>query len=429
MKNKSIIGVICGVILVAYTLVMLLVVYPKSSGAVKNFTEAKDGVVWVVSQYDTYYGTGSGFAIGKPGSPVQYIATNYHVVFDSDTGRKADSVRVFFSAAANRYMTAQIYAYNADKDVAVLKLPEPTTERRALTMRKMKDTDMSDNYYALGYPAVADVGVDYMKYDVSDIVTTSGMISRQSTVDEVEAYLIDIDINHGNSGGPLVNAKGEVVGINTFSIGSSDGTANYAVCIDELIRMVDPEYVDYTLAGDTNKRSMIIIILIAAVDVIIVIAAICIMLSGKKTAAAGSGSVGSGMGGSNRSYGGQQNSYAGAPGDDYGATMAVGTAMITVMGISGVHKGKKFTLKESLTFGRDYKKCDVVFPTDTEGVSGKHCMLTWSGGKIYIRDMGSSYGTYINSGLRIDRDIDMPINVGDTFSLGSEKEKFVVELK
>ncbi len=409
MKNKKIVLIICAAVLVAYTLVMLLVVY-RGDKSPKNYTEAKDGVVWVVSQNGTYVSAGSGFAIGKTGKPVQYIATNYHVVFDTDTGRKADSVMVFFSAAANRYMTAQIYAYNADKDLAVLKLPEPTTERKALKLRKIKDTDTSATYYALGYPAIADVGVDYTKYDVSDIVTTSGIISRQSTVGEVEAYLLDIDINHGNSGGPLVSAKGEVVGINTFSMNSSDGTANYAVCIDELLKIVDPEYVDYTLAGDLNKRGIIVLVLVAVVDAAIVAFALAVALNKGKPAAAGSVNYGTSD-------------------SNIGLTVAAGSPGITVVCVAGVHRGEKFELGDFLTFGRDSRNCNVVFPLDTEGVSGNHCRLTLRGGKIYIRDMGSSYGTFINNGIRADRNADMEIRVGDTFSLGSEREKFQIKLK
>lgn len=410
MKNKKIILSICAAAMVAYTLVMLLVVY-RGDKAPKNYTEAKDGVVWVVSQYGEYYSAGSGFAIGEAGKPIQYIVTNYHVVFNSDTGRKADSVNVFFSAAANRYMSAQIYSYSADKDLAVLKLPEPTTERKALKLRKMKDTDTSATYYALGYPAIADVGVDYTKYDVSDIVTTSGIISRQSTVGEVEAYLLDIDINHGNSGGPLVSAKGEVVGINTFSMNSSDGTANYAVCIDELLRIVEPEYVDYMVVGDINKRGVIVIALTIAVDAAIVAFALAVALGkrGAKAAAAGGGYA-------------TQNS-------NIGYTVAAGTPAIVIKGISGSHRGEEFELQGSLVFGRDSKNCNVVFPVDAQGVSGCHCRLSLRGNKVYIRDIGSSYGTFINDDVRADKNTDMEIRVGDTFSLGSEKEKFLIGLK
>lgn len=409
MKNKKIILFICAAVLVAYTLVMLLVVY-RGDKSPRNYTQAKDGVVWVVSQYGEYYSAGSGFAIGEAGKPIQYIVTNYHVVFDPDTGRKSDSVNVFFSAAANRYMSAQIYSYSADKDLAVLKLPEPTTERKALKLRKIKDTDTSATYYALGYPAIADVGVDYTKYDVSDIVTTSGIISRQSTVGEVEAYLLDIDINHGNSGGPLVSEKGEVVGINTFSMNSSDGTANYAVCIDELLRIVEPEYVDYMVAGDINKRGIIVIALTAAVDAAIIAFALAVALGKGKTASAGG-----------RNYAAQDSNI--------GFTVAAGSQAIVIKGICGAHRGEEFELDGSLVFGRDSKNCNVVFPVDAEGVSGSHCRLSLRGGKVYIRDIGSSYGTFINDGVRADRNADMELRVGDTFSLGSERQKFLIKSK
>lgn len=408
MNNRKKASIILLVVLVIYTGAMIIFAYPWEKFP-DNFTEAKDGVVMI----STEKGSGSGFAIGKSGEPVEYIVTNCHVVFNDSN--KAQNISVIFSAAANRYMSAQIYAYDIEKDLAVLKLPEPTTERSALKLCRAKDADISKVHYALGYPYTSDMGLDYVKYDTSDITTTSGIISRSSTVKEVDTYLIDIDITHGNSGGPLVNENGEVVGINTFSLSDGQEQANYAVCIDELLKLIDYDDVGYTLAGDINVKGIIIIILILGIDISLIITMLCLLA--KRRPSTVKNTVKSSNSDMTVSEGG------------YGKTVAVSDSKSIIAGIEGVYKGKEIPVKNNMLFGRDSKKCDVVFPIDTEGVSGHHCLISYNKGKVMIRDMNSTYGTFINNGLRIDSEIDVEICPGDVFYLGSEKEKFIVKIK
>ena len=214
-------------------------------------SEARDSVVLIAAAFSEYVDTdgtvysnilskGSGFAIGKPGEPISNIVTNAHVVTDA-YGNKADTVNVYFSAAANKYMSAQIYVLDTKRDLCVLRLPEATTERRAMVLCRSNDIDIDDEFAALGYPTVAEKANDFIAYDQNDIVITKGGIAKQTmNSDGVNVYMIDISISSGNSGGPLVNSKGEVVGINTYSTSDKasifssqvDASANYAVTID-----------------------------------------------------------------------------------------------------------------------------------------------------------------------------------------------------
>ncbi len=424
MKNKKIIVALMGVVMVIFTVCMLVFAYPHNEMP-DNYTEAKEGVVYIVSEHSDSIGTGSGFAIGENGKPVQYIVTNYHVVFDTDTGEKADTVTVCFSAAANRYMVAQIYRYSAAKDIAVLRLPEPTTEVKPLTLRKYAENDMSETFYALGYPARATALTDYERFDKTEIVTTSGMISRQTMINESDVYMLDLEITSGNSGGPLVNSEGEVVGINTFSVTDASGDeSNYAVCIDELTRLIDSNEIPYTLNTDVNSKAVVIIAVVAVVDVAIIAGALIILLS------KGSQRV------KNTSVSKEK---AEKPIEkDISKTVAVGGISKTVAVSEGVAiisciagdlEGKDFVLKNKLIMGRDPQKCKVVFPLDAEGVSGIHCQVYLEQGKVKLMDLGSTYGTFVGNGLKIDAETAVELKDGDTFSLGSEKNKFSVSTK
>ena len=416
MKNKKILVGVLAAIIVVFTICMSVFVYPHNEMP-DSYTEAKDGVVYIISQHATYIGTGSGFAIGENGEPVQYIVTNYHVVFDTDTGEKADSVMVCFSAAANRYMVAQIYRYDALKDIAVLRLPEPTDEVKPLKLKKSSENNISETFYALGYPARASVGTDYERYDKTEIVTTSGMISRQTMINERDVYMLDLEITSGNSGGPLVNSKGEVVGINTFKITDASGDeSNYAVCIDELTRLIDSGEIPYTLTSDVNVKGIIVIVAIAIVDIIL-LAAIFIMLFSKKTQKekVTSNSV-------NKNNRISETVMV----NNVSKTVAVSDNLVIISCVCGSLEGKEFILKDKLIFGRDSKACKVVFPLDAEGVSGIHCQLMLENGKVKLMDLGSTYGTYVNDELKIDAETIVELKHGDTFCLGSKKNKFSV---
>ncbi len=421
MLKKKWFAPVVGAVALVFTVLMTVFVYPHNKMP-DTYTAAKDGVVFIESDFSSYISTGSGFAIGENGKPVQYIVTNCHVVFDRYTGEKADSVKVCFSAAANRYMTAQIYRYDKARDIAVLRLPEPTTEVRALKLCKYSDNNMSATFYALGYPARATAGTDYERYDKSDIVTTSGMISRRTMVDETDVYMLDIEITSGNSGGPLVNSNGEVVGINTFSITDTNyDKSNYAVCIDELTRMIDVDEIPYVLTTDKNVKGIIVVLAVVVADLVLIALIAVALIQSKKSAPKVIPAAAPEKEPVNKTE------YRETFADKIAPTMAFTAEEVNIKCIGGPLQGQKITLKDKLVFGRDPKRCTVVFPLDTEGVSGLHCQIVLENGTIRLTDLGSTYGTFLENGHKIERDTAVELKRGDTFSLGSEKNKFMVE--
>jgi S1-C subfamily serine protease len=141
---------------------------------------------------------GSGFVIDKDG----HILTNYHVV------ENARSVRVSFSNRDN--VKAEIVGVDPSTDVAVLKVD---TKASALTPLPLGNSDavrVGDPVVAIGNPFGLDRSVtagivSALQREISNAVGTS--------IDHV--IQTDAPINSGNSGGPLLNSRGQVVGINT----------------------------------------------------------------------------------------------------------------------------------------------------------------------------------------------------------------------
>jgi serine protease Do len=102
------------------------------------------------------------------------------------------------------------------KDVAILKLSE---KHIYPTIRIGDDKAMrvGDQVYVLGYPAVATFNPLLSEETVSEATLTRGLVSAKKNMkDGWEVLQIDAAITHGNSGGPVMNDKGEVIGLATF---------------------------------------------------------------------------------------------------------------------------------------------------------------------------------------------------------------------
>ena len=167
---------------------------------------------------------GSGFIISEDG----YIVTNYHVV----EGATAVNVTL---ADGSRY-SCQIKGYDATNDVAVLKAE--ATGLRPVTIGKSSELKVGDPVVAIGNA----LGTLSFSLTTGNI---SGMDREISTDGSIMNMLqTDTAINSGNSGGPLFNAKGEVIGITTAkysgttSSGASIEGISFAIPMDDVAGMI-----------------------------------------------------------------------------------------------------------------------------------------------------------------------------------------------
>jgi putative serine protease PepD len=140
---------------------------------------------------------GSGFVIDKAG----HIVTNYHVV------RGASSIQVSFSN--NERIKATVVGLDPSTDIAVLKVNVKSRALKSLPLGNSDAVRVGDQVIAIGNPFGLDRSV------------TSGIVSAVQRRIEAPNQLsishviqTDAALNHGNSGGPLLNAQGEVIGVN-----------------------------------------------------------------------------------------------------------------------------------------------------------------------------------------------------------------------
>ncbi len=148
-----------------------------------------------IIQIMTPYGSGTGFIIDD------LIVTNSHVV----GGLK----EVVISSKNIKRTIADVVYDDPNYDLAFIKLDSNlATKTLVLSTSVVKDGDTT---IAIGHP----YGLNYS--------VTEGIVSRASRLQgDLEYIQIDAAINPGNSGGPLLNAEGEVIGVNTFIIQNSN---------------------------------------------------------------------------------------------------------------------------------------------------------------------------------------------------------------
>lgn len=237
----------------ALLLVFLLTAFPLAGALAKGWDKSEDArncVVRVVyAPNDSMeWRIGTGFFVGKAGSPVEYIITNAHVVgTDNGNGTYSQSIEqvyiVFDSIDSETTQIANVIKVWTNIDLAILRLGEPTTLRSPMPLMSVSELDdCEQDVHAVGFPDVGDVGDDYyqLKSSPADVTITVGSITKNRIHLNGADYLqTDVATNPGNSGGPLITDDGYIVGIN--SRGIVGRSVDYSLHIDYVIDYLEQQ--------------------------------------------------------------------------------------------------------------------------------------------------------------------------------------------
>ncbi len=217
---------------------------------------------------------GSGFIISQDG----YIVTNYHVV------SKATKIAVILQGEAEpqsdsaeeldalfRGHPAKVILASQARDLAILRISPVSIDPLTISTANLsKNTAV----YSIGYPGVAD---DLFKAPTANPTVTNGVIGRTYSArladsDEDETLPViqhNAPINHGNSGGPLLDSCGRVIGVNTWGnfdqlMSGGDGAyiktaagVYYASRADNLVALLHAGNIPAIVSGDECRVSAI----------------------------------------------------------------------------------------------------------------------------------------------------------------------------
>ncbi|MEM3154188.1 MAG: trypsin-like peptidase domain-containing protein [Candidatus Woesearchaeota archaeon] len=161
-----------------------------------DFSGIVDDVINGVVSIRTNKGIGSGAIVTSDG----YIVTNYHVIDGASSG----AVRTY----DGKVHDVSVIGYDVKKDIAVLKI-EGSFNR--LRFSNSDGVTAGERVIALGSPAGLEFSVN------------EGIVSARRILDNVEYLQIDVALNPGNSGGPVVDASGKIVGISNWKLKEYEG--------------------------------------------------------------------------------------------------------------------------------------------------------------------------------------------------------------
>lgn len=205
-------------------------IYRKALPSTVNVSNIKLARNFFYGEVEIPQGAGSGFVWDDKG----HIITNYHVV------QGGNNFVVTFHNDPKQYK-ATIVGTAPEKDIAVLKLQEKPAKISPITFGSSKDLQVGQYSFAIGSP----FGLDY--------TLTTGVISALGRkIDGVGGVKIndmiqtDAAINMGNSGGPLLDSSGQLIGMNTviFSTSGSSAGLGFAVPADT-IKTIVPQIIQH----------------------------------------------------------------------------------------------------------------------------------------------------------------------------------------
>jgi S1-C subfamily serine protease len=181
--------------------------------------------LWGLDVMEVPQGTGSGFVWDERG----YIVTNVHVL----QGGQAAEVTLPDQST----WSARLVGYEADKDLAVLKIEAPRERLPALAVGTSRDLQVGQKVLAIGNP----FGLDQTL--TTGVISALGRQIRSVTNRPISDVIqTDAAINPGNSGGPLLDSAGRLIGVNTaiYSPGGQGGFIGigFAVPVDVVNRIV-----------------------------------------------------------------------------------------------------------------------------------------------------------------------------------------------
>jgi putative serine protease PepD len=192
------------------------------------YKRARDGVVEITMTSSGGGNSNSPFPFGGGSSQAQGSGFVYdsagHVVTNNHVVDGASSISVMF-ADGSKY-SAKVVGTDSSTDLAVLKVDAPASKLHPLALGNSDDLEVGDGVVAIGSP-----------FGLEETVTSGIVSALDRNISSTNRYSIsgaiqtDAAINHGNSGGPLLNMAGDVIGVNTQIESDSGGNEGVGFAI------------------------------------------------------------------------------------------------------------------------------------------------------------------------------------------------------
>jgi S1-C subfamily serine protease len=217
------------------------------------YKKTNQGVVTVRAQTDGIESQGSGAVLTKDG----WIITNEHVIVGDPTqGAKKVAQRVFIDFADGKHAQATIYGQDPNSDLALLKVNPKGLDLKPLNVRNSDTVVVGEPVATIGAPFGQEGSLSLGIISSTDRSIAS--LVQNFTINQ--ALQTDASVNRGNSGGPLLDADGNMIGVNAQIRSESNVNEGVAFAIpsslmlDLLPRLRQTGVVKYSYLGITSTE-------------------------------------------------------------------------------------------------------------------------------------------------------------------------------
>lgn len=321
------------------------------------------------------------------------------------------------------------------KDLAILEFSRPL-KRPSVTFAAY-EAKVGHTVYALGFPGAAREGMQ------GSMTLTTGIVSNLSTSDDegIRYYQVSAPLNPGNSGGPLVDEDGNVLGVITLKslvtvlavengkfalkrVSEGEGIG-WAIESSELLAELHKLAIVPNIAPESwidpvwrlGYRSPALLSLgLSAFALSLISLFFVFTRQGRAIAQGAAQSIGllPSRPRASRSTPSLSPELKGSP---------------RLFGAAGHFKGNAFEVDNMpITIGRDPKECQIVFPADMASIGRKHCTLRYDNTSqvFLLEDCGSRNGTFLTVGGRLQKGKPYRLQSGDKFYLSDATTMFEV---
>ena len=400
------------------TLAIILISFTLSPIALANsrVNDARSSVLRVVSVGDYGVYTGTAFVIAQAGQ-VTTLVTNLHIVAGQS------EVIIIPDNISGSWFPATVTYLPDGLDLVLLTTTTGLANRPVMPLIRSETAAAADAVYALGFPGAADDVIDdwnLLRSGTEDVTITNGVVGRNPIEmdDGVRAIQSNVPISFGNSGGPLVNDRAEVVGVNTWIYAHGAYQNSYSISIDYIIDECIQRGIPY-VAGGRGFFAMYwwLLAIIGGIVALGTIALVLVLAQKKKASGPAYAAAGVGAyppGGPAPGYPPPQPAAAGAG------------APRQLFCTKGQLAGNSFPLHSKLAIGRDAGRCQVTYPADAKGISSMHCEVMLQQGGVYLTDKGSTYGTFLAGGQKLAANQSVMLQPGAIFYLADPVNEFKI---
>lgn len=242
-----------------------------------GIAKSKEGVLLIRLVYVDPSGkqyilqTGSSFLLGSD-EGARTVITNYHTVHLTDENRQywSNELEVDFynenqttlkiQAVVKKDVVIDVSYINGSEktDFAILELSQAIFDREPLKIADSDRVREAQNVYGLGFSwAASDMRGD-SSYTRDDVTIVGGIVGNLQNVDDIPFILHSVRLGQGNSGGPLVDSEGNVIGVNTmFTEGEGEACCYYSIAINEVAEVLEALGIPYERVEDVKMEDVV----------------------------------------------------------------------------------------------------------------------------------------------------------------------------